>query len=71
MQFLPFILDDYVLFFADSPMGFIERCMMSVVLVRVGTVWGSGVILDRSEGIIVTCYHVVKNAKRNKGLYCV
>ena len=47
----------------------LEQSMHAVVLVKVGTVWGSGVMVDRSEGIIITCYHVIKSAKENKGLY--
>ncbi|XP_030849850.1 uncharacterized protein LOC115927744 [Strongylocentrotus purpuratus] len=38
----------------------------SIVLLRVGTVWGSGVIVDEKEGLILTCRHVVKGASYNQ-----
>jgi len=33
----------------------------SVVLVRCGVHWGSGVVVDSHDGIILTCSHVVRN----------
>jgi hypothetical protein len=33
----------------------------SVVLVRCGVHWGSGVVVDSRDGIILTCSHVVRN----------
>jgi S1-C subfamily serine protease len=33
----------------------------SVVLVRCGVHWGSGVVVDSRDGIILTCSHVVSN----------
>ncbi|XP_072045018.1 peroxisomal leader peptide-processing protease-like [Amphiura filiformis] len=60
----PIVYEDTIV--RGSHMSNIEQSMHGVVLVRVGAVWGSGVILERSEGIIVTCYHVIKNAKKNK-----
>ncbi|XP_071511668.1 peroxisomal leader peptide-processing protease-like [Diadema antillarum] len=38
----------------------------SVVLLRVGPVWGSGVIVNAAQGLIVTCRHVVKRAPSSK-----
>eukprot|EP00057_Strongylocentrotus_purpuratus_P003081 XP_003725875.1 PREDICTED: peroxisomal leader peptide-processing protease [Strongylocentrotus purpuratus] len=38
----------------------------SVVLLRVGTVWGSGVIVNEKEGLILTCRHLVKGASYNQ-----
>ncbi|GFG36532.1 hypothetical protein Cfor_06158 [Coptotermes formosanus] len=35
----------------------------SVVLVRCGVHWGSGVVVDSRDGIILTCSHVVSNAQ--------
>ncbi|XP_063957073.1 peroxisomal leader peptide-processing protease-like isoform X3 [Lytechinus pictus] len=46
-----------------------ETCpkhFQSVVLLRVGTVWGSGVIIDANEGLILTCRHVVKSSGQNQ-----
>ncbi|XP_041466736.1 peroxisomal leader peptide-processing protease-like isoform X2 [Lytechinus variegatus] len=46
-----------------------ETCpkhFQSVVLLRVGTVWGSGVVIDMNEGLILTCRHVVKSSAQNQ-----
>jgi hypothetical protein len=32
-----------------------------VVLVRCGVQWGSGVVVDSLDGIVLTCSHVVRN----------
>ncbi|CAG5123658.1 unnamed protein product, partial [Candidula unifasciata] len=36
--------------------------LSSTVAVRVGSTWGSGIIVDRDKGIILTCGHVVKDS---------
>lgn len=33
----------------------------AVVLVRCGSSWGSGVVLDARSGVVITCSHVVRN----------
>ncbi|XP_015109446.1 peroxisomal leader peptide-processing protease [Diachasma alloeum] len=38
----------------------------SVVLVRCGAEWGSGIVLDRDTGTILTCSHVVKEAPERR-----
>ncbi|KAJ4448582.1 hypothetical protein ANN_10601, partial [Periplaneta americana] len=39
-----------------------------VVLVRCGTGWGSGVVVDTRQGIILTCSHVVRKARNDEVL---
>ncbi|XP_063978007.1 peroxisomal leader peptide-processing protease [Diachasmimorpha longicaudata] len=38
----------------------------SVVLVRCGSEWGSGIVLDRDTGTILTCSHVVNEAPERR-----
>ncbi|BFZ04262.1 hypothetical protein BsWGS_07301 [Bradybaena similaris] len=37
--------------------------LSSTVAVRVGSTWGSGIIIDRDKGIFLTCSHVVKDSR--------
>ncbi|CAH1786357.1 unnamed protein product [Owenia fusiformis] len=37
--------------------------MRSVVFVRAATSWGSGIVIDGASGLILTCSHVIKDAK--------
>ena len=37
-----------------------------VVVVHCGATWGSGIIVDLFQGIILTCGHVVKKASEGK-----
>lgn len=38
----------------------------TVVLIRCGCTWGSGVVLDARSGIIITCSHVIRNESTDK-----
>lgn len=40
-----------------------------VVFVSSGCMWGSGVLIHQSLGIILTCSHVVNGAKEGIGTY--
>ncbi|KAL4224642.1 Peroxisomal leader peptide-processing protease [Mactra antiquata] len=40
--------------------GFISRMVDNVVYVTVGASWGSGIIINKSHGVILTCSHVLK-----------
>ncbi|KAH9489221.1 Peroxisomal leader peptide-processing protease [Bulinus truncatus] len=37
--------------------------LASTVLIRVGGTWGSGVIVDKSFGVILTCSHVIRHSQ--------
>lgn len=39
-----------------------------MVLIRVGHTWGSGVVIDKAQGLILTCSHVVKDAYKYSGM---
>ncbi|KAK0098822.1 hypothetical protein PV326_002453 [Microctonus aethiopoides] len=43
-----------------------DRLDESVVLVRCGAEWGSGILLDRDTGTILTCSHVVNEATNKR-----
>ncbi|XP_011310186.1 peroxisomal leader peptide-processing protease [Fopius arisanus] len=51
---------------ADVHSSLTEWLDKSVVLVRCGAEWGSGIILDRPTGTILTCSHVVKEAPERR-----
>ena len=41
----------------------IKIALSSVVMVQCGNRWGSGVIIDSEDGLVVTCSHVVKDCQ--------
>ncbi|XP_053385305.1 peroxisomal leader peptide-processing protease-like [Mercenaria mercenaria] len=43
--------------------GFIPRLIKHVRCVNVGHNWGSGVVIDSEKGVIMTCSHVLNDAK--------
>ena len=57
--------------FSESRPSVIQQCMRSVVLIKVGAVWGSGVIVNADKGIIITCRHVVHKAENRLGKNCL
>ncbi|XP_032232897.2 peroxisomal leader peptide-processing protease-like [Nematostella vectensis] len=44
----------------------VAKVMSSVVLVQCGRTWGSGFIVDEKRRLIVTCSHIISEAKGNK-----
>ncbi|XP_069681475.1 peroxisomal leader peptide-processing protease [Periplaneta americana] len=50
---------------SQDRLALIDDC---VVLVRCGTGWGSGVVVDTRQGIILTCSHVVRKARNDEVL---
>ena len=40
-----------------------------VVLVRCGGSWGTGVVVDARQGVLLTCSHVVRASHGRKGMY--
>lgn len=41
----------------------VNTAISSVVMVQCGNRWGSGIIIDKEDGLIVTCSHVVRNCQ--------
>jgi len=50
-----------------------QQCLADrVPVIRVYTqtgLWGSGVIVDQTEGIVLTCSHVVKSESQRTAFY--
>lgn len=42
--------------------------MQPIVVVHCGAMWGSGIVVDWREGIVLTCGHVVKRAADGESL---
>ncbi|XP_071955550.1 peroxisomal leader peptide-processing protease-like [Antedon mediterranea] len=47
----------------------IMNAINSVVYVQVGSIWGSGVIIDGVKGYVLTCRHVVRSSKRGVRIF--
>lgn len=47
----------------DLSQGVLEKSP-EVVLLKVGPTWGSGVVIDEVQGLILSCSHVIKDAHR-------
>ena len=43
-----------------SACNILETAFASVVMVHCGTTWGSGIVIDADEGLLVTCSHVIR-----------
>lgn len=43
-----------------SACNILETAFNSVVMVQYGRTWGSGIVIDAGEGLIVTCSHVIR-----------
>ena len=44
----------------NTSVGIVQKVFPSVVLVQHGMMWGTGVIIDSSEALVVTCSHVIR-----------
>jgi len=54
------------LYAISNEVDIFSPALQSLVLVRVGRIWGSGIILDKEEGLVLTCSHVVREHGNNK-----